>query len=268
MSNARLLGQACFTLLLIVFIAIPLANAQVIVSLPVMERSVGETISVPVNLEDVELSPIGFSTFAFEVFSTSPGIVFVGHETAGTLSETMVSGSGGPLNRVGGFTSAKSPAETSGTLIFIKLQIDFIDPGAKIELRNFKLTATDTLSGISAVVPSTPEVPMTEFAGIVAIDDEISIPDAFVLQGNYPNPFNPTTNIQFDLKETSEVEVSVIDMLGRTMLTIPAQTFAAGSGHTLSVDATSLVSGIYLYRVFARSATNIYVGTGTMTLIK
>lgn len=267
MSNARLLGQACFTLLLIVFIAIPLANAQVTVSLPVMERSVGETILVPINLGDVELTT-GFNTFAFEVFSSSAGIVFVGHEAAGTLSQSMGVASGGPLNRVGGFTSSDFAATVSGTLIFIKLRIDAVETGARLELRNFLLTMTDDPLVGSFVVVSTPEVPMTEFAGIVAIDDEISIPDAFVLQGNYPNPFNPTTNIQFDLKETSEVEVSVIDMLGRTMLTIPAQTFAAGSGHTLSVDATSLVSGIYLYRVFARSATNIYVGTGTMTLIK
>lgn len=267
MSNARLLGQACITLLLIVFINTPVANAQVTVSMPVLERSVGQTISVPVELGYVELTT-GFNTFAFEVFSNSAGLVFVGHEAAGTLSESMGVASGGPLNRVGGFTSSANPATASGTLIFIKLRIDSIDAGATIELQNFTLTMTDDPLEGSFVVASTPDVPMTEFAGSVAVDDEVTVPDAFVLQGNYPNPFNPTTHIQFDLKETADVEVTVMDILGRTMLTIPSQAFAAGATHTISIDATSLTSGIYIYRVVARSSTRSYVATGTMTLIK
>jgi len=264
MRNARLLGQACITLLLIVFINTPLVNAQVSVTLPVLDGSVGQTISIPVDLGNVEASN-GFSSFSFEVLFTGTGLTFEGHDVSGTLAEPWGASSvasGGSLNRVGGFTSSSNAVSSSGTLIFINIRIDSIDAGAKIELINFKLNFS------SEVIFYAPDVPTTEFASGVAIGDEVTLPDAFVLQGNYPNPFNPTTNIQFDLKETSDVSIAVMDILGRTMLTVPSQTFAAGNSHTVSIDAGSLTSGIYLYRVVARSATNSYIGTGTMTLIK
>ena len=98
-------------------------------------------------------------------------------------------------------------------------------------------------------------------------EDEV-LPESFVLRGNFPNPFNPTTSIQFDLPEVAEVEITVLDLLGRTMLVVPYQTFSAGLNHTVRIDATDLTSGIYIYRVVARSVTETQVATGTMTLIK
>lgn len=263
MSNARrLIGQACFTLLLIVFTT-PFALSQVTVELPDLDQSsLGQTISVPIELGNVE-STSGFSSFQFRVVSSSTGVVFEGHDDTATLvSNFTATNSSTTSNLVGGFVSSNLPATTSGTLIFIKLRIDAIDAGAKIELQEFKLTLG------ASVLNSTPFVPMTEFAGTTAAEDEFTIPDAFVLKGNYPNPFNPSTNIQFDLKEASTVQVSVMDLLGRTMLTVPSQTFSAGSNQTIAVDAASLTSGIYIYRVVSTSATRTYVGTGTMSLIK
>ena len=40
------------------------------------------------------------------------------------------------------------------------------------------------------------------------------IPESFALNGTFPNPFNPTTRIQFDLPERAEVRVAIYDMLG------------------------------------------------------
>ena len=44
--------------------------------------------------------------------------------------------------------------------------------------------------------------------------------------------------------------------------------FSAGSNHTVSINAASLTSGMYIYRVVANSATDVQVATGTMTLLK
>lgn len=97
---------------------------------------------------------------------------------------------------------------------------------------------------------------------------EASLPEEFVLLGNYPNPFNPTTTIQFDLPESADVQVDVLDLLGRTMISIPSQAFEAGTKKSVSVDASALPSGIYMYRVSVRSAKQTLFSTGTMTLIK
>ena len=99
-------------------------------------------------------------------------------------------------------------------------------------------------------------------------DSPIGLPTEFVLRGNYPNPFNPSTTIQFDLPESADVQVDVLDLLGRTMISIPTQSFEAGAKKSVSVDASALSSGIYMYRVIARSVSQTHVSTGTMTLIK
>jgi len=128
----------------------------------------------------------------------------------------------------------------------------------------FSLIATDGSASTFSANESTVDLVR---GMITALEDE-ALPKEFVLKGNYPNPFNPSTNIEFDLPESADVEVAVLDLLGRTMLTVPAQTFSAGASHSISLDASSLASGIYMYRVLARSASQTHVSTGTMTLIK
>ncbi len=94
------------------------------------------------------------------------------------------------------------------------------------------------------------------------------LPNEFALQGNYPNPFNPSTNIRFDLPETADVSVVVVDLLGRQVLSVEAETFEAGAGKTIQLDGSALSSGIYLYQVRARTQAGMDVLAGTMTLIK
>lgn len=93
-------------------------------------------------------------------------------------------------------------------------------------------------------------------------------PARFVLHGNYPNPFNPTTTITFDLPEAATVHVEVLDLLGRHVLTVPRRSFASGSGHTIRVDATTLASGTYLYRVVAETSSDAFMKSGHMLLLK
>ncbi len=89
------------------------------------------------------------------------------------------------------------------------------------------------------------------------------------MHGNYPNPFNPTTTITFDLPETAEVSVGIVDLLGRTVMTLPAQRMEAGANRTMEVDASHLASGTYLYRVIVRTQTKeVYTGAGRMVLLK
>ena len=101
-----------------------------------------------------------------------------------------------------------------------------------------------------------------------SIDDDGSRPVGFALHGNYPNPFNPSTTITFDLAAAGTVRVEVVDVLGQSALTTSTTFFPAGSGHELQLDARSLPSGVYVYRVLAVMTGNMQTETGRMTLLK
>ena len=102
----------------------------------------------------------------------------------------------------------------------------------------------------------------------VSNEDVEELPDAFSVHGNYPNPFNPTTSIRFDLPEPAQVRVDVYDISGRNVMTIPSQQFLSGTNQTVQVNASGLSSGIYMYRLIAEGAQSTYVQSKKMTLLK
>ncbi len=99
-------------------------------------------------------------------------------------------------------------------------------------------------------------------------EEGVELPTEFALHGNYPNPFNPGTRIQFDLPESAQVSVQVVDLLGREVMVLPAQEVEAGANRSIELHATSLASGTYLYRLIATGAEQRHVKTGRMTLVK
>lgn len=78
-------------------------------------------------------------------------------------------------------------------------------------------------------------------------DDEETKPESFALHNSYPNPFNPSTNISFDLPENSFVEVEVFDINGRLVSVLARKQMNEGT-HTLRFDASGLASGLYIIR--------------------
>ena len=80
-------------------------------------------------------------------------------------------------------------------------------------------------------------------------------PDKFNIAQNYPNPFNPETEISFALPEPSSVRITVMDVLGREIVTLADREYPAGYQRTTwrgTDDSGSKVgSGVYLYRIMA-----------------
>ncbi len=103
----------------------------------------------------------------------------------------------------------------------------------------------------------------------VASERDGVVPDRIALLGNYPNPFNPSTMVRFSLPSATDVSLAVFDMLGRRVSAIPLGMQAAGT-HEVSFDASSLVSGVYLYRLESahREAGSLLSGYGRMVLLK
>ena len=103
---------------------------------------------------------------------------------------------------------------------------------------------------------------------VTGVEESAELPTEFALHGNYPNPFNPSTQIQFDLPENAQVQIQIVDMLGREVMVLPAQEMEAGANRSIKLHAASLASGTYLYRIMATGAESRHVKTGRMTLVK
>ncbi len=93
---------------------------------------------------------------------------------------------------------------------------------------------------------------------------------AFRLRGNWPNPFNATTIIGFELPRDMPLDITIHDVLGRRVRQLhPGETLNAGSHQTVwngrDDQNRPVGSGIYVYRI--RSG-GIVIGTGRMTLIR
>ena len=94
------------------------------------------------------------------------------------------------------------------------------------------------------------------------------IPTEFVLHDNYPNPFNPSTQIRFDIPVMGNVNLIIYNMLGQKVRTFKMQSAPAGY-HALTWDATNdlgapVSAGIYLYQL----QTDEFIKTKKMVLLK
>ena len=75
-----------------------------------------------------------------------------------------------------------------------------------------------------------------------------ALPETFVVHAAYPNPFNPVTNIRFDLPADGMVNVSIFNIRGQQVETIVQEELAAGQ-HIIPWSAAMLPSNLYFYRV-------------------
>jgi hypothetical protein len=98
-----------------------------------------------------------------------------------------------------------------------------------------------------------------------------ALPRDFALKQNYPNPFNPTTRIAFALPVVSHVTLTVFDMNGRVVTELIRNQLRTAGRHEVSFSANDLASGIYFYKLEARSNNGSlpqFIETKTMTYLK
>ncbi len=146
-------------------------------------------------------------------------------------------------------------------------ELDLLNFGQEAFVLNLSGSGMSSIEGISLL--GVKQDGSTFFPPVVtSAEASDNIPARFGLQGNYPNPFNPSTRIQVDLPESAEVTIQVMDLLGRRIMTLPAQDLEAGAKRSVEIDAAGLASGTYLYRVIAKSASGTNRGVGRMVLLK
>ena len=96
----------------------------------------------------------------------------------------------------------------------------------------------------------------------VGIGDEI-LPLTYALHPNYPNPFNPVTNIQFTIPEQADVKLQIYNVLGRQVDVLVNETLPIGH-HKILWNPKNLSSGVYFYKLEAGS----FMKTRKMILLK
>jgi hypothetical protein len=93
--------------------------------------------------------------------------------------------------------------------------------------------------------------------------DNAQMPKRFALGQNFPNPFNPSTQIVFSLERSDHIRLDVYDIAGHHLTTLAEGRYSAGE-HAVIWDAGSQPSGVYFYRLETDSG----IQTRKMLLIK
>ena len=96
----------------------------------------------------------------------------------------------------------------------------------------------------------------------------VGVPESYALYQNFPNPFNPSTTIRFDLKEPSTVSLQVYNLLGQRVLSEDRGMMNAGS-YNENIDMSRFASGVYIYRIAAIGTSGEkFVALKRMMLVK
>lgn len=85
---------------------------------------------------------------------------------------------------------------------------------------------------------------------VAGTDTSSRVPRTFHLYQNYPNPFDATTVLRYDVPYAAHVTLKVFDMLGREVGIVVHEWQTPGT-HTYNFDASQLASGVYFYRLQA-----------------
>ena len=128
-------------------------------------------------------------------------------------------------------------------------------PGSKIDVRVFD-GEREYVAHVGDLVFTSQG---TEFMSL----DIPTGPTSYRLYANYPNPFNPTTTIRFDLPYNSGVSIKVYNLQGREVMSLIDGNMEAGY-HSVSWNAESYSSGMY----FVKMLTGDFTYTQKMMLIK
>jgi photosystem II stability/assembly factor-like uncharacterized protein len=93
------------------------------------------------------------------------------------------------------------------------------------------------------------------------------VPNSFKLYQNYPNPFNPSTNIRFAITKYSDVRISIFDLLGREIFNWNSNESLKPGIYEYLFTGENLSSGVYIYRLTAKSSEGSQVYSDSMKMI-
>lgn len=93
---------------------------------------------------------------------------------------------------------------------------------------------------------------------------DAGIPNTFKLKRNYPNPFNPSTTIRFELPVSSQIDLRVYNLLGQEVAVLINNEELSSGVYKYNFNASQLTSGVYFYRII----TEDFIETKKMVLLR
>jgi hypothetical protein len=129
-----------------------------------------------------------------------------------------------------------------------------------------------SINGVVRPMGNSWDIGAYEYTGTTFISDK-NVPDNMYLYQNFPNPFNPVTNIEYHVPESQRVNIKIYDILGREVTTLVNEYKSAGK-HTVLWDGKNTAgqqvdTGVYFYRLSVTdSQGNNFFHTRKMLMIK
>ena len=118
-----------------------------------------------------------------------------------------------------------------------------------------------TSDGWEVVPSSNGPWTLTVDAGWMLNVEEEVIPEVFSLHNNYPNPFNPITNIGYDVPEVSDIRIDIYNLAGQKIRTLVSREHQPGR-YKVQWNATNefgslVASGMYIYKIHAKNFVSV-----------
>ncbi len=148
----------------------------------------------------------------------------------------------------------------AGDTIAIEITADVTSIAANTSSSSMTASSAETDWNLTN---NTDETTATFQVGPVSTEEPGDTPAEFALHPSYPNPFNPTTTLSYDVKEATHVRLEVYNLLGQVVETLVDDMQPAGT-YRVAFDASQLASGTYLYRITMGE----FMDTKTMTLLQ
>jgi subtilisin family serine protease len=104
-----------------------------------------------------------------------------------------------------------------------------------------------------------------EYSNAVVV--EVFSPEKYTLMQNFPNPFNPSTTIEFSIPQASNVTIEIYNIVGERVASLVNKTLDAGY-HRANFNASNLPSGTYVYQLKASGQNGTFTETKKMLLMK
>ena len=194
-----------------------------------------------------------FPYFTFPLLALPTPVINFGVATLGLPREKNL-----VLANVGGnvlvIDSIRFVGDAGQTITF-NVPIDTIRPATQDTFRIIwtpaaaaPLADTLLLYHNDTTTPNPARVPLSGIVTVVSVPEpRAELPRAYRLAGNFPNPFNSSTVIRFELPVASAVRVEIFDVLGRSVALLEDGPLSAGA-YTLPWSPAGLASGTYICR--------------------
>ena len=125
------------------------------------------------------------------------------------------------------------------------------------ETPHYKLLKSSTQELIS-LNGETPAWQSNGISFLGTLQESLPLPNDFIMESAYPNPFNPTTTIEFGLPLESHVEVSIFDLRGQKVETL-VNKFSQPGSYSINWNASHSASGVYFIHFTAWGDNTQYV---------